>query len=110
MDEGTTEIWQIINMTADAHPIHLHLVQFQLMSRQPFNVAGYTAVYDAAFPGGLFLGAYGPPLNYNVANVDGAIGGNPAISPFLLAPALPANPNERGWKDTFIMYPARSPP
>ncbi|MDP2364855.1 MAG: multicopper oxidase domain-containing protein, partial [Ignavibacteria bacterium] len=35
--EGTSEVWQIINLTADAHPIHLHLVQFQLVSRQQFN-------------------------------------------------------------------------
>ncbi len=105
MDEGTTEIWQIINLTADAHPIHLHLVQFQLMSRQPFDVAGYTAVYDALFPGGVFAGAYGPPNDYTVANIDGAIGGNPGVNGFLIGAPLPANPNERGWKDTFIMYP-----
>ena len=36
--EGTTELWQIINLTADAHPIHLHLVQFQLVSRQMINI------------------------------------------------------------------------
>jgi spore coat protein A len=118
IDEGTTEIWQIINLTADAHPIHLHLVQFQLMSRQPFNVAGYTAAYDILFPGGgvdpmtgvaylpgVFMGGYGPPLDYNAANADGAIGGNPAITPHLIGAPLPANPGERGWKDTFIMYP-----
>jgi len=105
MDEGTTEIWQIINLTADAHPIHLHLVQFQLMSRQPFNVAGYNAAYNVDFPGGLFIGAYGPPNDYNIANSDGAIGGNPGVNGFLIGAPLPANPNERGWKDTFIMYP-----
>ena len=65
VDEGTTEIWQIINMTADAHPIHLHLVQFQLMSRQPFDVKAYNAAYNTAFPGGLFLGGYGPPKTYD---------------------------------------------
>ena len=36
--EGDTEVWEIVNLTADAHPIHLHLVQFQLMNRQTFNV------------------------------------------------------------------------
>jgi spore coat protein A len=105
MDEGTTEVWQIINLTADAHPIHLHLVQFQLMSRQPFDVKGYNAAYNAAFPGGLYLGAYGPPNTYTAPNGDGAIGGNPAVGPFLLPPARPALLNENGWKDTFIMYP-----
>jgi FtsP/CotA-like multicopper oxidase with cupredoxin domain len=31
---GSTELWEIINLTGDAHPIHLHLVQFQLLNRQ----------------------------------------------------------------------------
>ena len=35
--EGTTEKWQIINLTMDAHPMHMHLVQFQLVSRQKFD-------------------------------------------------------------------------
>jgi spore coat protein A, manganese oxidase len=30
---GDTESWQIFNFTADAHPIHLHLVQFDLLER-----------------------------------------------------------------------------
>jgi spore coat protein A len=112
MDEGTTEIWQIINMTADAHPIHLHLVQFQLMSRQPFDMKLYGAAYNAAFPGGgVFLGGYGPPLDYNMdQRIAGetlpTIGGNPNVKPFLMPGTLRgANLNERGWKDTFIMYP-----
>jgi len=50
--EGETEKWEIINLTADAHPIHLHLVQFQLMNRQNFDVTKYSAAYAAAFPGG----------------------------------------------------------
>ena len=31
--QGTTEIWEITNSTVDSHPIHLHLVQFQLLDR-----------------------------------------------------------------------------
>ena len=31
---GATEIWEIYNFTADAHPIHIHLVQFQVVDRQ----------------------------------------------------------------------------
>jgi spore coat protein A len=34
---GSTEIWRIINRTEDAHPIHVHLVQFQILDRQPFD-------------------------------------------------------------------------
>ena len=103
--EGTTEVWQIINITADAHPIHVHLVQFQLVSRQAFNVNKYMKAYNASFTGGAFIGGGGPPLGYGIANSDGAIGGNPGISPYLQGRIKPANPNERGWKDTFIMYP-----
>jgi spore coat protein A, manganese oxidase len=31
---NSTEIWEIFNFTADAHPIHLHQVQFQVVDRQ----------------------------------------------------------------------------
>ena len=30
---GSTEVWRIHNFTADAHPIHIHLVQFEVMDR-----------------------------------------------------------------------------
>jgi spore coat protein A, manganese oxidase len=33
----TTEIWELINLTKDAHPIHLHLVRFQILDRRPFD-------------------------------------------------------------------------
>jgi len=32
-----TEIWEFYNTTVDAHPIHLHLVKFQVISRQKFT-------------------------------------------------------------------------
>lgn len=113
--EGTTEFWQIINLTADAHPIHLHLVQFQLVSRQAFNLKNYNLAYNAAFPGdpnanpavlpGVYMPGFGPPLPYNTPNTTGAVGGNPDITPFLTGPVKPPAPNEMGWKDTYIVYP-----
>ena len=33
---GTTEIWEIFNATGDAHPVHLHLVNFEILGRQEF--------------------------------------------------------------------------
>ncbi|WP_448192596.1 multicopper oxidase domain-containing protein [Azospirillum sp. sgz301742] len=30
---GSTEVWEIYNNTADAHPIHLHQVQFQVLGK-----------------------------------------------------------------------------
>ncbi|HXV76204.1 MAG TPA: multicopper oxidase [Candidatus Polarisedimenticolaceae bacterium] len=34
---GATEEWEIYNFTADAHPIHLHLVRFQVVDRRLFD-------------------------------------------------------------------------
>lgn len=39
---GATEVWQIANLTADTHPVHFHLVNVQILSRQPFDVKKYT--------------------------------------------------------------------
>ncbi len=34
---NSTEVWEIHNFTEDAHPIHIHEVQFQVIDRQPFE-------------------------------------------------------------------------
>jgi spore coat protein A len=39
----TTEIWSLVNLTQDTHPIHLHLVRFQLLDRQSFDPFDYIA-------------------------------------------------------------------
>ena len=103
--EGATEIWEVANLTEDAHPIHVHLIQFQLISRQSFDRDAYRASWDATFPGGAFLPGFGPPLNYLTPNAAGAIGGNPAFTPFLLGSPVPPTPEEAGWKDTIKMPP-----
>ena len=125
-NEGETEIWEIVNLTADAHPIHLHLVQFQLMNRQAFDVAKYTAAYDAAFPGGgydpmtglpypagVYIPGFGPPLDLRHGQRPG-LGGNPDIAAetprealYLKGTPTPPLPQEAGWKDTVIMYPGQ---
>jgi spore coat protein A len=38
---GSTEIWTIVNGTDDSHPIHLHLVRFQILDRRNFFVLRY---------------------------------------------------------------------
>jgi FtsP/CotA-like multicopper oxidase with cupredoxin domain len=121
---GSTELWEIINLTMDAHPMHTHLVQFQIVDRQPFNtdtvdpVVGYPAKWASAF----FNGAnakcgtpsfddtnpcpgYGPPLSYKAFNADGALGGNPAVGPYLVGAKRPPAPEESGWKDTAKAIP-----
>jgi FtsP/CotA-like multicopper oxidase with cupredoxin domain len=123
---GSTEVWEIINLTEDAHPIHIHLIQFQLINRQEFDVDNYRPLYDSKFPGGTYEGleddgslglvhydpgvyipGYGPPQNYSTANADGALGGNPAVGPFLKGSVIPPDANEAGWKDTLKMYPGQ---
>src|SRR6202030_542184 len=38
---GSTEVWDLIDLSNDDHPIHLHLVQFQVIARIPFDFDGY---------------------------------------------------------------------
>ena len=38
---GTTEIWELANLTDDVHPIHLHLVRFQILDRRQFEAFQY---------------------------------------------------------------------
>jgi spore coat protein A, manganese oxidase len=120
--EGDVELWEIVNLTADSHPIHLHLVQFQLVNRQSFDVKKYSAAYGALFPpvlganglplmvgmntcsGGLFCPGYGPPLNY-FTGTPGKLGGNPDVVPFLKGTLKPPTDHERGWKDTVQAAP-----
>jgi FtsP/CotA-like multicopper oxidase with cupredoxin domain len=34
---GAIEVWELHNFTEDAHPIHIHEVQFEVVNRQPFG-------------------------------------------------------------------------
>jgi FtsP/CotA-like multicopper oxidase with cupredoxin domain len=36
---GRYEIWQLINLTGDTHPIHIHLSPFQVLARRPITYA-----------------------------------------------------------------------
>lgn len=38
---ATTEIWELANLTDDVHPIHLHLVRFQILDRRRFDAFQY---------------------------------------------------------------------
>lgn len=127
---GSTEIWEFLNTTVDAHPIHVHLIEFQLLNRQAVTIdpntgqAAYMDDWATDFPGGTFNGeaadgswspvtyeagtiipGYGPPGNYFTPNADGALGGNRAFSPYLTGPVIPPNPDEAGWKDTAKVFP-----
>jgi len=96
---GKTEEWAIVNPTADTHPIHLHLVQFQLVSRQAIDVKKYAADWIAKQTDTGLYGTGMPPWNY------GYIPNELPIGPYLKGKPSPAPPNERGWKDTIQMNP-----
>ena len=83
------EQWDLVNTTVDAHPIHLHFTQFQVLNRQKFDSAGYLAAN------------YGPqPLA-----PDGGSFPPPAVAAFLRGVPQVPPANERGWKDTVIAMP-----
>jgi spore coat protein A len=47
----TVEIWSLINLTEDVHPIHLHLVRFQILDRRPFDRFAYFATGELRYTG-----------------------------------------------------------
>lgn len=110
---GATEEWEIVNLTVDAHPIHLHLIQFQVKDRQAIS-PNYVTRYNASFPGGVYLPEAGPPLPYVPAGYADcyaaaaaglSCGGNPPLRGFLSRWPIQPRPEERGWKDTVIALP-----
>ncbi|CAI7786254.1 unnamed protein product [Closterium sp. NIES-53] len=67
----TRELWYLINLTEDAHPIHIHFTPHRILFRRPFNKGLYETRKCSIPAGTCFTG--------------------PAISP---------RRNERGMKDT----------
>jgi spore coat protein A len=47
----TTEIWELVNLTEDVHPIHLHMVRFQVLDRRRFDAYDYTSAGKLRFTG-----------------------------------------------------------
>jgi spore coat protein A len=47
----TTEIWSLANLTDDSHPIHLHLVRFQILDRRRFDTLTYLRSKRIVFTG-----------------------------------------------------------
>ena len=46
---NTTEIWELVNLTEDVHPIHLHLVRFQILDRRRFDTFDYMTANKLRF-------------------------------------------------------------
>ena len=79
---GATEVWEFWNATVDSHPIHMHLVRFRIVNRQPFSGALQAKAMPNGYTGVEFTAP--PTLNGRTA----------------LAPAA-----EQGWKDTVVCPP-----
>jgi spore coat protein A len=48
----SVEIWNLMNVTEDAHPIHLHLVRFQILDRRRFDAFAYQNRKALVYRGG----------------------------------------------------------
>jgi spore coat protein A, manganese oxidase len=82
---GAVEDWVYVNVTGDTHPMHTHLVTFQVVGRTPFDAAAYEEAHEGpnGVPGGI----------------------DP--SPFATGPMEPSDPSERGFKDTVKANPGQ---
>ena len=49
---GDTEVWEFYNVTADAHPMHVHEVAFEVVNRQPieFSECGHGDITPVGEP------------------------------------------------------------
>ncbi len=56
---GSKEVWRYINTTMDMHPMHIHLVAFNILDRQEFDMAHYEATGEIVLTGDPEL----PPAN-----------------------------------------------
>ena len=49
--QNSLETWSFVNLTGDAHPIHLHLVRFQIIDRRPFDLFAWNAHRTLTYTG-----------------------------------------------------------
>ncbi len=94
---GTIEEWQIVNLTGDTHPIHLHLFQFQVVGRYQLNaVDSYEKKWLEVNKLGLTDGMLPFKNDWKVVEVP--------IGDYVENQTEPEL-NEKGWKDTVKMNP-----
>ncbi|GGI45247.1 FtsP/CotA-like multicopper oxidase with cupredoxin domain [Agromyces flavus] len=76
-DVGSTEVWEFFNTTGDAHPMHVHEVAFEVVSREGLVMEGEGEEREVVVP----------------LRLDGNV--------------TPPEPWETGVKDTVIAYPGQ---
>lgn len=80
--KDAVEVWEFVNVTPDTHPMHIHLVQFQVMSRTRLDVVDDPSQKSDDLP-------------------------DPKKAQGYLRPA-PVEEYEQGWKDTVRANPSQS--
>jgi FtsP/CotA-like multicopper oxidase with cupredoxin domain len=80
---GSTEQWDILNIGGGGHQVHIHLIEFQVVSRQTINTAAYLQEWNR-------LNGFRPVTRPIVVDP----------TPFLTGTPQPAPPIDSGWKDT----------
>ena len=81
---GSTERWDLVQNAGITHFIHLHLIEYQLLDRQPIDSNAYN-------------------LQWLLLNGQAPVSSRPIVvdpTPFATGPAVPAAGYELGWKDT----------
>ena len=95
---GSTEQWNVFNFTADTHPLHLHLVQYQLVEKREifFQDEDENGIPDDTNGDGLIsygtILLPGDALDYLSADI-------------WIGDLIPLRPEETGWQDTLHVDP-----
>jgi spore coat protein A len=94
---GSTEEWDLIHVMEprqddqdkNFHQIHIHLIEFQVLNRQPINATAYRAQWH-------LLNGHMPATRPIVLDP----------TPYFTGPPVPPAPYETGWKDTVQAIPS----
>ncbi len=91
---GSTEDWQVFNFTADSHPIHLHLTQYQVVEKRhiDFQDTDENGVPDDTNHDGKVTYGTGSAPDYTQADI-------------WIGEKVNLRPEETGWQDTVHVDP-----
>ncbi|WP_051943412.1 multicopper oxidase family protein [Streptacidiphilus rugosus] len=73
------EVWTILNLSVALHPVHLHLIRFQALARESWDVSGFRQSVGGTAPGA--------PVGYRST--------------------LEVAPSDQGWKDVIQVPPGQ---
>jgi spore coat protein A len=99
---GTTEIWNVYNFTEDAHPVHVHLVEYQVLGKSQIS---FTDALNNADPGNATPDGLPDDLNGDGRITIGHVGGAPGSADILIGDPVPLRREEMGAQDTVVVGP-----